>query len=138
MDNWPLLGLFVSAFISSTILPGGSEAVLWLLIEKQYAPEWLLVFVATVGNTLGGLTTWFLGWLLAVRYPSERLMQANKKQAVDRVRRWGSPALLLSWLPIIGDPLCFAAGWLRLSLFFSLVFMAVGKCLRYIFVAQIF
>ena len=69
--------------------------------------------------------------LIALRYPAERLAKAGQRRAVARLRRWGSPALLLAWLPVVGDPLCLAAGWLRMSFWLSLLFIAVGKVARY-------
>ena len=128
-DLWSLL---VSAFISSTILPGGSEALLAYLAAQQSQPIMLLLVVATIGNTLGGQTTWGLGWLCAKKYPPQK-MASNKRQqlAIARLKRWGSPALLLSWLPIMGDPLCFAAGWLGTAWLSSTLYIFIGKALRY-------
>jgi len=125
-----LWGLFLSAFVSSTLLPGGSEAVLLLLAEQSGADKFVLLAVATLGNTLGGMSSWGLGRFIAWRFPLRQL--ADKQQrAVARIRRWGSPALLLSWLPVIGDPLCLAAGWLRTYWLPSLLFIAAGKAARY-------
>jgi membrane protein YqaA with SNARE-associated domain len=126
-----LWGLFLSAFISSTLFPGGSEVVLGVLAtERQYDP-WLLLAIASLGNTLGALTTWLLGYLLARRLPLEARLSERRRRALARVRHWGSPALLLSWLPVVGDPLCFAAGFLGLPLLASLLFIALGKIARY-------
>jgi membrane protein YqaA with SNARE-associated domain len=126
-----LWGLFASAFVSATLFPGGSELVLFLAAREQQHDPWLLLAVATLGNTLGALTTWFLGWLLASRYPLDRPRQPAQQRAVTWLRRWGSPALLFSWLPVVGDPLCFAAGWLRMPLALSGFFIATGKAARY-------
>ena len=131
-------GLFLSAFISSTIMPGGSEAVLaYMVSEKQFNVE-VLVLIATVGNTLGALTTWFLGILAAKKYPAEELLSKKKKKSLDLVKRWGVWSLLFSWLPVVGDGLCFAGGWLKLPLVISCVAIFVGKAIRYVFVAYIF
>lgn len=131
-------GLFVSAFISSTIAPGGSEAVLAYLVNaREYAVEHLVI-VATIGNTLGALTTWWLGLWTAKKYPAENLLSSNQQKSLGAVRQWGSWALLFSWLPVIGDGLCFAGGWLKLSLFSSLLAIFFGKALRYIAVAYAF
>ena len=131
----PSLGLwtlFVSAFVSATLAPGGSEAVLaYLAAKSEWAPSVLLI-TATAGNTLGALTTWGLGLLSAMGYPVERLMKNRHGQkALDWLRHWGTPALLFSWLPLIGDALCFAAGWLRLPFVASLVAILIGKAVRY-------
>jgi len=120
-------GLFASAFLSATLLPGGSEAVLaYLAGDLKYDPLTLLA-VASVGNTLGGMSSWLIGRLL----PSGRLQRPELHPSVERMRRHGSPILLLSWVPFIGDPLCVAAGWLRVSWYRALLFIAVGKVARY-------
>ena len=129
-SDWSLWGLFLSAFISSTLLPGGSEVVLVLIAADSGADKLVLLAVATLGNTLGGMSSWGLGRFIAWRFPLRRF--ADKEQrAIARIRRWGSPALLLSWLPVIGDPLCLAAGWLRTYWLPSLLFIAAGKAARY-------
>ena len=129
--------LFFSAFISSTLFPGGSEAVLAYLASEENPPLFTLIIVATLGNTLGAMTSWGIGRLISIRYSTERLSKISQQKAVARIQKYGSPVLLLSWLPIIGDPLCVAAGWLRLHWLPSLVFIAVGKLLRYIVVVYI-
>jgi membrane protein YqaA with SNARE-associated domain len=133
-----LWGLFLSAFISSTLFPGGSEVVLGVLAtERQYDP-WLLLAIASFGNTLGALTTWLLGYLVARRLPLEVRLSDKRRLALARLRHWGSPVLLLSWLPVVGDPLCFAAGYLRLPLLASLLFIALGKLARYSVILLVF
>jgi membrane protein YqaA with SNARE-associated domain len=135
MNDWAqsygLWGLFVSAFVSSTLAPGGSEAVLaYLAHEGRTSPARLLGF-ATVGNSLGALTTWGLGWLLARRHGSALVLSPERHKSVEHVKRWGIPLLLLSWLPLVGDGFCFAAGWLRLPFWSSVVAITAGKALRY-------
>ncbi len=122
MELW---GLFTSAFISSTLLPGGSEIVLGLIASNTEISKLTLITVATLGNTLGGMSSWLIGFLLPT-------LEDKHQPALDRIKRFGSPILLFSWLPIIGDPLCVVAGWLRLSIWKSLLFIATGKLLRYI------
>lgn len=127
-----LWGLFLSAIVSSTLFPGGSEVVLGVLAAGQQHDPWLLLAVASLGNTLGGLTSWLLG-LLVVRQRfslTERLLK-NQQRAIAWLQKWGGPVLLLSWLPIVGDPLCFAAGFLRVPFLASLLFIALGKTARY-------
>jgi len=135
MSEWArefgLSGLFLSAFISSTLAPGGSEAVLAYLVGLGRFGDAVLLGVATLGNTLGALTTWGLGAWVARRYSPEAALEPRRERAVARVRRWGWPVLLLSWLPIVGDGLCFAGGWLRLPFWRSLLAIAAGKGLRY-------
>ena len=126
-----LWSLFASAFLASTLLPGGSEVVLAYLASNETHSPLMLLQVAAVGNTLGGMTSWGIGRLIAYKYPARGLVKPAHQQAVDRIQRWGSPLLLLSWLPVIGDPLCVAAGWLRVHWLLSLVFIGVGKTARY-------
>jgi membrane protein YqaA with SNARE-associated domain len=124
-------GLFVSAFVSATIAPGGSEAVLAFLVAQAEMPPGLLLMIATAGNTLGALTTWLLGGLAAIGWRTETVDRPRSEKAVASVRRWGVPILLFSWLPIVGDGLCFAGGWLKLPFLRSLVAIVIGKALRY-------
>ncbi|MCC7549756.1 MAG: DedA family protein [Burkholderiales bacterium] len=125
----PLGGLFVSAFLAATVLPGGSEVVLYALLAHDPAALWPALAVATLGNTLGALTSYLLGRLL----PASR---RASPRALDWIRRGGAAVLLLSWVPVIGDALCVAAGWLRIPPGRSALFIVVGKFARYWVVAQ--
>jgi membrane protein YqaA with SNARE-associated domain len=142
MSEWAqglgIRGLFISAFVSATLAPGGSEAVLAYLAGNSPISSAALLMAATVGNTLGAVTTWMLGYLLASRYAAGRILAPKHEIAVERVRRWGFPVLLLSWLPLVGDGFCFASGWLRMAFLPSLLAIAVGKALRYAFVLWAF
>lgn len=129
--------LFFSAFISSTLFPGGSEAVLAYLASDSEHSLSLLIAVATLGNTIGAMTSWGIGRLIAVRYSVEQLSKESHQKAVERLQKYGSPILLLSWLPIIGDPLCVAAGWLRIHWLPSLLYISIGKLLRYIVIVYL-
>jgi membrane protein YqaA with SNARE-associated domain len=125
-----LAGLFLASFLASTVLPGGSEAVLWGFV-RLHPEQWsLALLLATVGNTAGGLTSWWCGRYLP------RWQRLENLPYKDRLTQWGSPALLFSWLPLVGDALCVAAGWLRLHWFPCALFMALGKAARYWLVAQ--
>ncbi len=121
-----LWGLFISSFLAATLLPGGSEAVLFGVL-KAY-PETLrtALFVATLGNTLGGMVTFGMGWLLPQTH-----VQTQQLKHVEKMRHYGTPALMLAWVPLIGDALCLVAGWLRLNPLQAALFMAIGKCARY-------
>ena len=125
-----LAALFAAAFVSATVLPANSEIMLLAVLRafpERFAEA---ILVATVGNTLGGMTTYGLGRLVPERkVPSAR--------AVAWVRRYGAWALLLSWVPIVGDAMCAAAGWLRVGVVPALAAMAVGKLARYLAVAQL-
>ena len=134
-DSIGLLGLFTSALISSTIAPGGSEAVLAYMVNQNPSSVLSLIVVATVGNTLGALTTWGLGQWTSKKYPAGKVLTTNQQKSLHTVRHWGSFALLFSWLPIVGDGLCFAGGWLKLSFMSSLLAITLGKALRYIAIA---
>lgn len=122
-----LTAVFFSAFAAATLLPGGSEAVLAYADNAGYGDDVLLLVVATLGNTLGGMTSWLIGRVL----PERRGSGDRAQRAIAHVRRWGPAVLLLSWVPLIGDPLCVAAGWLRINWLAALVFMAIGKAARY-------
>ncbi len=135
MDSLGLWGLFASSFVSSTLLPGGSEVLLGYLLVEQHSPVVLTVVVASLGNTLGGAVTFVMGWLLAVRFPCKPLTQSRHRQLHERLQRFGPVCLLFSWLPVVGDPLCFVAGWMRLTPLLSMSFILVGKTLRYLMIA---
>ena len=125
--------LFSSAFLSATLLPGSSEILLAYLVANSSSSLSLLLIIATVGNTLGGFTTYWLGRFLAWRFPN-RTLRKEHHSAVVRIQRWGSLTLLLSWVPVIGDPLCAAAGYIKLNPLLTLVLLAIGKTARYMFV----
>ena len=94
-----------------------------------------LVAIATAGNLLGSMLTFALGWWAASRYPAKFLNQPNRVRASALLHRFGPFVLLLAWLPIIGDPLCLVAGWLRFNIGLSLLLIGVGKLFRYMVVA---
>ena len=121
--------VFASAFISSTLMPGGSEALLAGALSQTPDDEariLRLVLFATAGNTLGAMTSWLIGRLIPEREKAGR--------ALSWLRRWGAPALLLSWLPVVGDALPLAAGWLRMSALPCVLWIGAGKLLRYLVV----
>lgn len=132
-----LWGLFISAFISSTIAPGGSEAVLAMLVIAREHSLLDLLSIATVGNTLGAITTWFLGYFAGQRWPADQPDDVKRHRAVLAMKRYGYPALFFTWLPVIGDGLCFAAGWLQLSFWASTLIIGIGKLLRYAVIAYL-
>lgn len=125
-----LWGLFVASFLSATLLPGGSEAALFAYLRLYPEQSGIALALATLGNTAGGMTSWACGrWL-------PKWQGLDTLPHLDTIQRWGAPALLLAWAPLIGDALCVAAGWLRLSWLPCAAFMAVGKFARYWLVAQ--
>ena len=131
--SWSVWGLFLSSFVSATLAPGGSEILLVYLLGVGEEPDWLLWLVATTGNTIGGLSSWLVGFLVSHGCLSpERVMVAEKNQKVLLfLNRWGVSALLLSWMPVVGDLLCLLAGWFKLSVLASIVAMFAGKGARY-------
>jgi len=133
-----VLGLFFSAFISSTIAPGGSEAVLAYMVSAGSYDVQFLVFVAAIGNTLGAMTTWGLGALAAKKFPVATLLPEKKQNALNLVKKRGIWVLFFSWLPVIGDALCFAGGWLKLPLLPACLVIMSGKLGRYAVIAWLF
>lgn len=129
MIDW---GLFTAALLSSTLLPGGSEALLLLRLAEG-GPTVPLVLTATVGNVAGGLLTYLVGRaghrLLLSRWL--RIDAADLARAERWFSRWGRPVLLFAWLPIVGDPLCLLAGMLRVGIGSFLLLVSIGKLARY-------
>lgn len=117
-----LASLFISSFLAATLLPGGSELVLIGVLKLQPESFWPALLVGTLGNTLGGMVSFGMGWLLP---------QTQQLKHVEKVRNHGAPVLLFAWVPLIGDALCLAAGWLRLNPWQAALFMAIGKLARY-------
>ena len=122
--------LFASSFLSATLLPGNSEVVLVAMLLSGVSQPWLLVVIATMGNSLGGLTNVILGRFFPLREKSRW-----QEKAVGWLKRYGAATLLLSWMPVIGDLLCLLAGWMRISWGPVLFFLCLGKALRYVLVA---
>ncbi len=129
--------LFLIALAAATILPLQSEAALIGLIIADRQPVWMLVTVASVGNVLGSIVNWMLGRGIE-RFRSRRWFPVNSS-SLDRARHWyhryGRWSLLLSWVPLVGDPLTVVAGVLREPLPSFLVFVTVAKVGRYLLVA---
>ncbi|MFW0767333.1 YqaA family protein [Trabulsiella odontotermitis] len=129
-DGLSLLSLFASSFLSATLLPGNSEAVLVALLLAGASKPWLLVLIATIGNSAGGATNVILGRLFPLRKSSRW-----QEKATGWLKRYGAVALLLSWMPVMGDLLCLLAGWMRIPWGPVLFFLCLGKALRYVVVA---
>jgi len=131
-------GLFLAAFLAATLLPAQSEAALVALLLGGWPPVPLVV-VASVGNVLGSLLNWWLGRGL-LRFQDRRwfpVPPAALARAQRGYRRWGRWSLLLSWLPVVGDPLTLAAGVMREPLRVFLPLVAVAKAGRYIVLALV-
>lgn len=131
MPEYSLVTVFVVSFVSATLLPMGSEPVVFGLIQLNPALWWQVIAVATVGNTLGGALNWWLGYG-AHRVADKYSHSHHHVRALDWLKRLGPKACLLAWLPLVGDPLCAVAGWLRMPFWPCLAYMAIGKLLRYV------
>ncbi|MAL02138.1 MAG: hypothetical protein CL536_08355 [Alcaligenaceae bacterium] len=139
MPEVGLSAVFVISFLASTLLPLGSEPVLMAYLQLQPGNVWPALALATLGNTLGGVVSYAMGMgvVWAVRYFGESTGRW-RGVAQGYVRRFGPLALLFSWLPVIGAPLCAVAGGMRLPFWPCLFFIALGKFLRYLLVAWAF
>jgi membrane protein YqaA with SNARE-associated domain len=131
LPEFGLSTVFLVSFISATLIPLGSEPVVFGLIQLNPALFWPTILVATAGNTLGGAVTWAMG--LASHKVVDRYQHSKHHlRALDWLERIGPKACLLAWLPGVGDPLCAVAGWLKLPFWPCLAYMAIGKFARYL------
>lgn len=131
LPEFGLSTVFIVALVSATLLPLGSEPAVFGLVKLEPSLFWPAVLVATAGNTLGGAISWWMG------YGAEWAVEhARHKPTEHRVLGWlerfGPKACLLSWLPVVGDPLCAVAGWLKLPFWPCMLYMAIGKFGRYL------
>lgn len=131
-DYWLL---FSSGFISSTLFPGGSEVLFVYYLKQQLSVKWGYFFAVTLGNSLGAVTTYLLGYYLsfgqdkaALKYPKTLVF----------CKKWGNMALLLSWLPVIGDVICLFAGWLKLPRAPAFINIVLSKSVRYLVLMWLF
>jgi membrane protein YqaA with SNARE-associated domain len=131
LPKFGLTTVFLVAFISATLLPLGSEPAVVGLVKLNLDLFWPAILVATAGNTLGGALTYWMGFGAERAY--ERLAhRAPEARALRWLQKLGPKGCLLSWLPLVGDPLCAVAGWLKLPFAPCLVYMAIGKFARYV------
>jgi membrane protein YqaA with SNARE-associated domain len=131
LPKFGLSTIFVVALISATLLPVGSEPAVFGLVKLNPELSWPAVVVATAGNTVGGAISYWMG------YGAEKAYEHIRHRKVEaRALRWlerlGPKGCLLSWLPVVGDPLCAVAGWLRLAFWTCVLYMAIGKFARYL------
>ena len=132
LPKFGLSTVFVVAFVSATLLPLGSEPAVFGLIKLSPELFWPAVLVATAGNTLGGAFTWWTGYGVERAYEHVKHEKPHHARALRWLKRLGAKACLLSWLPIVGDPLCAVAGWLKLPFWPCVFYMAIGKFFRYL------
>jgi membrane protein YqaA with SNARE-associated domain len=130
LPQFGLSTVFVVSLVSATLLPLGSEPVVFGLVKLNPALFWPAVLVATAGNTVGGAISYWMGYGAEKAYERLRHRKAEA-QALRWLERLGPKACLLSWLPVVGDPLCAVAGWLRLAFWPCVLYMAIGKFARY-------
>jgi len=131
LPKFGLSTVFIVALVSATLLPLGSEPLVFGLVKLNPAMFWPAVGVATLGNTLGGIISWWMGYG-AERAYEQVTHRSGELRAISWLRRFGAKACLLSWLPGVGDPLCAVAGWLKLPFWPCVVYMAIGKFGRYL------
>ncbi len=122
--------MLAASFIAATLLPLSSEVVLFGYLKLHPDQAALAIALATLGNTAGGMTTYLMGRLVP-----ERTQEKLDARAMKWLHRYGAGATFLAWLPVIGDALCLAAGWLRLNWMAVLCLMAAGRLGRYLVIA---
>ena len=131
--EWGYLGLFIASFLGATIIPFSSELVFSLLIIKGYDFN-LSLLVATTGNWLGGLSSYFLGrlgkWSTLEKY--FRLKKEKIVKFKTNIDKWGSLLAFFCWLPVIGDPIAVGLGFFRTNYILVSIWMLLGKFIRYI------
>ena len=131
LPQYGLSTVFIVSFISATLLPLGSEPVVFGLVKLNPDLFWPTIAVATIGNTLGGAVDWWMGYG-AHNVVDKYRHSATHLRVLDWLSRFGPKTCLLAWLPVVGDPLCAVAGWLRFPFWPCLFYMAIGKFIRYV------
>ena len=132
LPQFGLSAVFIVSLVSATLLPLGSEPVVFGLVKLNPHLFWPAVFVATAGNTIGGAISWWMGYGAERAYERVTHRKPHEVRALQWLQRFGAKACLLSWLPAVGDPLCAVAGWLRLPFWPCVAYMAIGKFARYV------
>jgi membrane protein YqaA with SNARE-associated domain len=132
LPQFGLTTLFFVALVSATLVPLGSEPALAGLLYLNPHLFWPAVMVATAGNTVGGAISWWMGYGAERAYEKVKHRKPSELKALRWLERFGPKACLLSWLPMVGDPMCAVAGWLRLPFWPCLLYMAIGKFARYV------
>jgi membrane protein YqaA with SNARE-associated domain len=132
LPKFGLSTVFVISFVSATLIPMGSEPAVFGLVKLNPQMFWPAILVGTAGNTLGGALTWWMGLMAERAYEQLSHQKPPNARALRWLDRYGTKACLLSWLPIVGDPLCAVAGWLRLPFWPCVFYMAIGKFARYV------
>ncbi len=136
LPKFGLSTVFIVSLISATLLPLGSEPFVFGLIKLNPSLFWPTIFIATAGNTIGGAIDWWIGYG-AHRVLDKYNSSSTHAKALKWLERLGPKACLLAWLPAVGDPLCAVAGWLKLPFWPCLMYMAIGKFLRYLLITTL-
>ena len=131
------LSLFIVSFLAATILPFSSEAILATYLLSETYNKFLLIFFASFGIFLGSIFNWFLGFNFLNFQDKKCFLFINTQ--IDRSSRWfikyGKWSLLFAWVPIIGDPITFIAGTMRIKFLIFLLLVSFGKIMRYFFIS---
>ena len=138
LTEFGYLGLFAASFIAATLLPMSSELVLTVLLANDFDPT-ILILVATVGNTLGAITSYAIGYWSGpvVAKKMLRVSDEDFTAATARFKKYGTWSLLLAWVPIIGDPITLVAGVLRVQLLWFITLVALAKFARYLVITLV-
>lgn len=136
LQDLGLFGLFLGCLLSATVIPFSSEALVAGALLLDYSP-WTVILVATLGNTIGGMTCYLLGWLCKWSWIEKylKIKEESLEKAHAKVGKYGSLAALLTWLPIVGDVIAVALGIMRTRVVPTTLFMFIGKGLRYMVIA---
>jgi membrane protein YqaA with SNARE-associated domain len=127
-----LTAVFIVCFISATLIPLGSEPVVFAMVRANPDLFWITMLVATIGNTLGGMVNYGMGYEAKQVFAKER-----STRWFSWLQRYGAKTMLLAWLPAIGDPICALGGWLKLPFWPCVAYMAIGKFLRYVTISYL-
>lgn len=127
-----LTSVFLVSFVSATLLPLGSEPAVFATIKANQAMFWPVLLVATCGNTLGGAVDYWMGYKAKSAFAKER-----ESRWFAWLARHGAKTMLLSWVPGIGDPLCTLGGWLKLPFWPCIIYMSIGKFVRYLVMTSV-
>jgi membrane protein YqaA with SNARE-associated domain len=126
-----LTSVGVVAFLSATFLPLPAEPLIMATLSKHPEMFWELIVIATVGNTLGSMVTWWMGFELK-QITAKLQTSRTHQRAFDWLKKLGPKACFFSWIPLLGDPLVALAGWMKLPFWPCVGYMIVGKGLRYL------
>mgnify|MGYP000086932443 CR=1 FL=1 len=133
--NFGYLGVFIISFLSATLLPFSSDVVVATTTALNFNPV-ILLFVATIGNTLGGMTNYLIGYLGKEEWPKKylKIKESKLNKAKNIVIKYSKLSAFFTWLPAIGDPIAIVLGFFKINPFYVFIFMFLGKGFRYAFI----